>query len=46
VAVLKDADIETANESGIYEVLDADMSNTLSIDEVYVGLMRLRGCGM
>mmetsp|Transcript_4577 Transcript_4577/g.10575 ORF Transcript_4577/g.10575 Transcript_4577/m.10575 type:complete len:119 (-) Transcript_4577:49-405(-) len=43
VAVLKDADIETANESGIYEVLDADMSNTLSIDEVYVGLMRLRG---
>ena len=26
LAVLKDADIETANESGIYEVLDADMS--------------------
>eukprot|EP00435_Cladocopium_sp_Y103_P074797 s107_g51.t1 len=43
IAVLKDADIETANESGIYEVLDADMSNTLSIEEVYVGLMRLRG---
>jgi len=43
LAVLKDADIETANESGIYEVLDADMSNTLSIEEVYVGLMRLRG---
>lgn len=41
--VLKDADIETANESGIYEVLDADMSNSLSIEEVYNGLMRLRG---
>jgi len=41
--VLKDADIETANESGIYDVLDADMSNSLSIEEVYVGLMRLRG---
>ncbi|CAE7462817.1 cac [Symbiodinium sp. CCMP2592] len=41
--VLKDADIETANQSGIYEVLDADMSNSLSIEEVFVGLMRLRG---
>ncbi|CAJ1328943.1 unnamed protein product [Effrenium voratum] len=38
--VLKEADIETANQSGIYEVLDADMSNSLSIQEVYVGLMR------
>jgi len=41
--VLRDADIETANQSGIYDVLDADMSNSLSIEEVFVGLMRLRG---
>jgi len=43
VAVLKEADIETANQAGIFECLDADMSGWLTLNEIYNGLMRLRG---
>ncbi|CAK9061788.1 L type [Durusdinium trenchii] len=43
ISVLKEADIETANQAGIFECLDADMSGWLTMDEIYNGLMRLRG---
>jgi len=43
ISVLKEADIETANQVGIFECLDADMSGWLTMDEIYNGLMRLRG---
>eukprot|EP00931_Biecheleriopsis_adriatica_P049496 TRINITY_DN28633_c0_g2_i1.p1 TRINITY_DN28633_c0_g2~~TRINITY_DN28633_c0_g2_i1.p1 ORF type:complete len:686 (-),score=109.81 TRINITY_DN28633_c0_g2_i1:95-2152(-) len=43
LAVLRDADIETANSASIFDILDADMSGWLSINEMYHGMMRLRG---
>jgi len=43
VRVLSEASIETANSAAIFDILDADMSGWLSVHEVYIGLMRLRG---
>eukprot|EP00930_Biecheleria_cincta_P020769 TRINITY_DN15544_c0_g1_i2.p1 TRINITY_DN15544_c0_g1~~TRINITY_DN15544_c0_g1_i2.p1 ORF type:complete len:287 (+),score=10.54 TRINITY_DN15544_c0_g1_i2:158-1018(+) len=43
VWTLYEADIETSNSSSIFDVLDADLSGFLTVNEVYTGLQRLRG---
>mmetsp|Transcript_9257 Transcript_9257/g.16337 ORF Transcript_9257/g.16337 Transcript_9257/m.16337 type:complete len:453 (-) Transcript_9257:44-1402(-) len=40
---LHDADIETANSASLFDALDSDMSGWLTVQELYFGLMRLRG---
>ncbi|CAL1143841.1 unnamed protein product [Cladocopium goreaui] len=41
--VLEDADIDIHNKSTLFDLMDADMGGSLSTDEVYNGLMQLRG---
>eukprot|EP00930_Biecheleria_cincta_P056770 TRINITY_DN4282_c0_g1_i3.p1 TRINITY_DN4282_c0_g1~~TRINITY_DN4282_c0_g1_i3.p1 ORF type:complete len:695 (-),score=108.63 TRINITY_DN4282_c0_g1_i3:73-2082(-) len=43
LAVLHAADIETANADTIFDILDADVSGWLSINELFHGMVRLRG---
>eukprot|EP00930_Biecheleria_cincta_P082839 TRINITY_DN72490_c0_g1_i1.p1 TRINITY_DN72490_c0_g1~~TRINITY_DN72490_c0_g1_i1.p1 ORF type:complete len:685 (-),score=129.05 TRINITY_DN72490_c0_g1_i1:71-2125(-) len=40
---LQEADIETSNAAGIFDILDSDLSGWLTVNEVFHGLMRLRG---
>lgn len=41
--LLDEAEIETANKSDLFEVLDSDMGGQLSMRELTTGLMKLRG---
>eukprot|EP00931_Biecheleriopsis_adriatica_P093241 TRINITY_DN6698_c1_g1_i1.p1 TRINITY_DN6698_c1_g1~~TRINITY_DN6698_c1_g1_i1.p1 ORF type:complete len:734 (+),score=134.83 TRINITY_DN6698_c1_g1_i1:133-2334(+) len=41
--VLRDADIDVSNKGSLFDVMDADGGGWLSIDELYNGLMKLRG---
>mmetsp|Transcript_182511 Transcript_182511/g.444275 ORF Transcript_182511/g.444275 Transcript_182511/m.444275 type:complete len:738 (-) Transcript_182511:75-2288(-) len=41
--LLDEADIEAANTLDLFDVLDANMSGALSMDELTTGLMKLRG---
>eukprot|EP00931_Biecheleriopsis_adriatica_P120890 TRINITY_DN95990_c0_g1_i1.p1 TRINITY_DN95990_c0_g1~~TRINITY_DN95990_c0_g1_i1.p1 ORF type:complete len:317 (+),score=49.75 TRINITY_DN95990_c0_g1_i1:1-951(+) len=43
VEVLADADVEIHNKAGLFDVMDADMGGSLSADEVFAGMMKLRG---
>lgn len=41
--VLEDADIDIHNKATLFDLMDADMGGSLSTDEVFCGLMQLRG---
>merc|ERR1711879_349552 len=41
--LLEDLDIETCNPVELFDVLDADMSGELDIEEIISGLLSLRG---
>jgi len=43
IGCLKDAGIEVSTKSELFDVLDVDMGGELTIDELTMGLMRLRG---
>ena len=41
--LFREAHIETATKSEVFDVLDSDMSGALTVQELTSGLMRLRG---
>eukprot|EP00434_Breviolum_minutum_P007864 symbB.v1.2.006939.t1/scaffold421.1/size207896/2 len=41
--VLEDADIDIHNKATLFDLMDADLGGSLSTDEVFHGLMQLRG---
>eukprot|EP00930_Biecheleria_cincta_P045297 TRINITY_DN31229_c0_g1_i1.p1 TRINITY_DN31229_c0_g1~~TRINITY_DN31229_c0_g1_i1.p1 ORF type:complete len:801 (-),score=145.85 TRINITY_DN31229_c0_g1_i1:209-2554(-) len=41
--VLEQAEISISNKAILFDTMDADMGGTLTADEVFVGLMKLRG---
>lgn len=43
ISVLEEADIDVTNKSMLFDIMDADMGGSLSTEEVFRGLMQLRG---
>merc|ERR1712217_987980 len=43
VRMLSEADIEISEKGHLFDVLDVDMGGSLGLDELLVGLMKLRG---
>merc|ERR1712151_1032174 len=41
--LLANAEVDTSNKDDLFDVLDADMSGELGLDELIEGLMRMRG---